>query len=75
MLCRAREGLQAGLPKCCIAFAPIYGCAVDAGREDLVVGYRIWMNRSGAGQLGYQPCPRCLVEGSFVRASSSSINA
>jgi hypothetical protein len=64
---RAMEGLEGGLPKCCIAFALIYGRAIDAGREDLVAGYRSWMNRSGAGQLGYVPCPRCLVEGSCVR--------
>jgi hypothetical protein len=66
---RVGDGLNAGLPKCCIAFAVFYGRAVDAGRQDLVAGYRTWMNRSGAGQLDYAPCPRCLIEGSCVRAT------
>jgi hypothetical protein len=66
---RVAEGQRDGLPKCCIAFAVFYGRAVDAGRQDLVAGYRTWMHRSGAGQLGYSPCPRCLVEGNRVRAT------
>jgi hypothetical protein len=69
---RVTESLQGGLPKCCIAFALIYGRAVDTGREDLVVGYRTWMNRSGGGQLGYIPCPRCLVEKSYVQLKSAA---
>jgi hypothetical protein len=69
---RVVEGLQGGLPKCCIAFALFYGRAIDAGRQDLVAGYRTWMNRSGAGQLGYVPCPRCLVERSCVQATPAA---
>jgi hypothetical protein len=66
---RASEGLQGGVPKCCIAFGLFYGRAVDAGRQDLVARYRTWMNGSGVGQLGYVPCPRCLIEGSCVEAA------
>jgi hypothetical protein len=69
---RVVEGLQGGLPKCCLAFALFYGRAVDAGRQDLVAGYRTWMNRLGGGQLGYVPCPRCLVEGSCVRTTPAA---
>jgi hypothetical protein len=64
---RVIEGLQGGVPKCCIAFALFYGRAVDAGRSDLVAGYRTWMNRLGIGQVGYIPCPRCLIEASTGR--------
>ncbi|MDR3634930.1 MAG: hypothetical protein P4L84_14090 [Isosphaeraceae bacterium] len=69
---RVMEGLQGGLPKCCIAFALFYGRAVDARRQDLVAGYRTWMNHLGLGQLGYVPCPRCLVEGTCIRATPAS---
>jgi hypothetical protein len=72
---RVVEGLRGGLPKCCIAFALFYGRAVDARREDLVAGYRTWMNHSGAGQLGRVPCPRCLIEGSCVRATPTAREA
>ena len=61
---RVSEALQGGVPKCCIAFNLFYGKAVDAGRQDLLAGYRTWMNRFGVGKLGYVPCPRCLIEGS-----------
>jgi hypothetical protein len=69
---RVAEGLEGGVPKCCIAFTLFHGRAVDAGRPDLVAGYRTWMNRSGAGQLDYVPCPRCLIEGSCVRATPAA---
>jgi hypothetical protein len=72
---RVMDSLQQGLPKCCIAFALIYGRAVDAGRRDLLVGYRTWMNRCGGGQLGYVPCPRCLVERSYVPLISAAYAA
>ncbi len=66
---RVTESLQGGVPMCCIAFTLFYGRAIDAGRKDLVAGYRTWMSRSGVGQLGYVPCPRCVVEGSYVRGT------
>jgi hypothetical protein len=66
------EGLRGGVPKCCIAFGIFYGRAIDAGRQDLVAGYRTWMNRSEVGPLGYVPCPRCLLERSIVRAGVSA---
>jgi hypothetical protein len=68
-LSRVSEGLRYGVSKCCIAFTLFYGRTVDAGRQDLVAGYGTWMNRLNVGQLGYVPCPRCLLEGSFVRAA------
>jgi len=65
---RVTAGLRGGVPKCCLVFATLfYGRAVDAGRHELVAGYRTWMNNSGVGQLDYVPCPRCVVERSFVR--------
>ena len=30
---RVAEGLQGGVPKCCIAFTLFYGRAIDAGRQ------------------------------------------
>jgi hypothetical protein len=33
-----------------------------------VAGYRTWMNHARVGPLSYVPCPRCIVERSFVRA-------
>jgi hypothetical protein len=65
---RVAAGLRDGVPKCCLVFATLfYGRAVDAGRHELVAGYRTWMNNSGVGELNYVPCPRCVVERSFVR--------
>jgi hypothetical protein len=72
VLGRVAAGLQGGLPKCCIVFAALfYGRALDAGRYELVASYRTWMNHSGAVRLDYVPCPRCVVERSFVRATHS----
>jgi hypothetical protein len=72
VLGRVAAGLQGGVPKCCIVFATlVYGRALDAGRHELVAGYRTWMNRSGVVRLDYVPCPRCVVERSFVRATHS----
>lgn len=69
---RVAAGLQDGVPTCCLVFATLfYGRAVDAGRHELVAGYRTWMNNSGVGQLDDVPCPRCVVERSFVRATPS----
>jgi hypothetical protein len=68
-LARVSAGLKDGVPKCCLVFATLfYGRAQDAGRHELVAGYRAWLNRAGVGPLGYVPCPRCIVERSFVRA-------
>jgi hypothetical protein len=68
-LARVTAGLEEGVPKCCLVFATLfYGRALDAGRHDLVAGYRTWMNHTGVGPLAYVPCPRCVVERSFVRA-------
>jgi hypothetical protein len=72
VLGRVAAGLQGGLPKCCIVFAALfYGRALDAGRHELVAGYRTRMNHAGVGPLDYVPCPRCVVERSFVRAAPS----
>jgi hypothetical protein len=66
---RVTAGLRDGVPKCCLVFATLfYGRALDAGRHELVAGYRTWMNHAGVGPLAYVPCPRCIVERSFVRA-------
>jgi hypothetical protein len=68
-LARVTAGLEDGIPKCCLVFATLfYGRALDAGRHELLAGYRTWMNSAGVGPLGYIPCPRCIVERSFVRA-------
>ena len=69
---RVVEGLQRGSRSAASHSRLFYGRAVDAGRQDLVAGYRTWMNRSGGGQLGYVPCPRCLVEGTCVRATPAA---
>lgn len=68
---RVSRGLEGGVPKCCIAFALFYGRVVDAGRQDLVAGYRTWMNSSRIGPHDYVLCPRCLLEKSSVRAVPS----
>jgi hypothetical protein len=73
VMTRVAEGLQEGVPKCCIVFGALfYGRAVDAGRHDLVAGYRTWMNNSRVGPLSYIPCPHCVLEGDFVDATAST---
>jgi hypothetical protein len=70
-LARVAEGLQGGIPECCLVFnALFYGRALDAGRHDLVAGYRTWMSNSGVGFFGYAPCPHCVIDGRVDRAST-----
>jgi hypothetical protein len=70
---RVSGALQRGVPKCCLVFdALFYGRALDAGRYDLLAGYRTWMSRATPGPLEYVPCPRCVMEGNIPRGAGST---